>query len=117
MPALALTAFAMAWLAIGLSLFGARRPACSHWRHTISEIGESGAPDRRLVAFALFLPVGVVLLLAAATLHAASPAAATLALAIAAATSGRPRFRAIPGFVVLGAAIALTMLPASACAA
>jgi hypothetical protein len=102
MPALALTAFAMAWLAIGLSLFGARRPACSHWRHTISEIGESGAPDRRLVAFALFLPVGVVLLLAAAMLHGRCP---------------RPRFRAIPAFVVLGAAIALTMLPASACAA
>jgi hypothetical protein len=40
--------------------FGARRPEYSHLRHTISELGEVGAADSRLVSLGVFLPMGLL---------------------------------------------------------
>lgn len=39
--------------------FGQRKPGYSHVYHTISEIGEAGAPDQAKVAYLGFLPIGV----------------------------------------------------------
>jgi len=61
-------------LALGTALYllfgtiwaGARRAKYRHLRHTISELGEHGAPEARSVAFGLFLPVGLSCLTLAA---------------------------------------------------
>ena len=53
-------------LLTGISYFGWRKPAYSHWHDTISELGEVGSPLSRLVSYGLFLPVGLLLGLVAA---------------------------------------------------
>lgn len=50
------------FLLAGVLWFGWRRADYNHIRHTISELGEYGAPDGRLVSFGLFGPVGLALL-------------------------------------------------------
>lgn len=57
------------YLVGGIIYFGFRRPGYSHLRHTISELGEDGAPNRRAVSWGLFFPVGVGLLLGALLAH------------------------------------------------
>jgi hypothetical protein len=47
------------YLLLGIIWAGARRPRYHHLRHTISELGEHGAPEARRVATGLFLPVGL----------------------------------------------------------
>lgn len=65
-------------------LFAARRfPGYRHTKHTISELGEVGAPQQSLVAYGVFLPVGILLLIAFALAVPKAPAVAGLALAIA----------------------------------
>ncbi|MCB2378982.1 DUF998 domain-containing protein [Hymenobacter sp. BT635] len=54
-----------AYLLLGIIYFGFRRPGYSHLRHTISELGEDGAPNRLTVSWGLFFPIGVGLLLGA----------------------------------------------------
>ncbi len=147
---------AAAWLGAAMLALAPRKPGYSHVRHTISELGEVGAPQQRLVAFGVFLPVGLLLALAGALLRDPFPAGAALALCIAigylvaavfpcdpgSPVSGSPRQGAhnlggaveyvggglafmkighlagIPfawaGWLVLGAAVALTLLPAGA---
>lgn len=54
-----------AWIALAVSVYlllgvialARRKPGYSHLVHTISELGESGATDQRLVAGGLFFPV------------------------------------------------------------
>lgn len=53
------SAFVAVFLTAGTLFFARRRPDYRHIRHTISELGERGARDARLVGFALFLPVGL----------------------------------------------------------
>ncbi|TGE29248.1 DUF998 domain-containing protein [Hymenobacter metallicola] len=53
------------YLSLGIAYFGFRRPGYSHLRHTISELGEDGAPNRRAVSWGLFFVVGAGLLLGA----------------------------------------------------
>ena len=155
MSSTALTVVAGIYLAIGLHYFARRRPEYSALKQTISEIGETGSRDQRAVALALFLPVGLALLLVAAMLRSHSPAASMLALAMAIGYLGAAAFPCDPGspvsgtwrqslhnlaggveyigggfalmtlardlgtpfqiagFIVLGAAIALTVLPSS----
>lgn len=155
MLSVTLTVFAAVYLAAGLFHFARRRPGYSAVRQTISEIGETGSRDRRAVALALFLPVGLVLLLVAALLRDASTPASMLALAIAIGYLGAAAFPcdegsplsgtwrqslhnlaggveyigggfalltlaqdfgapfSVAGFIVLGAAIALSVLPST----
>lgn len=49
--------------------FASLRPGYSHISKTISELGESGAPHARLVAFGFFLPVGLLVWLALWLVH------------------------------------------------
>ncbi len=58
---LLLSVFASLLLLATLVVFALRRPAYSHIRHTISELGEVGSADGRLVSLGVFLPLGLVL--------------------------------------------------------
>ena len=150
-----LPAAAAAYLAVSLLILAPRKRGYSHIRHTISELGEAGAPDQRLVAVGIFLPVGLLLLAEAYLLRVSWPPAAALALCIAVGYLGAAVFPCDPGspasgsarqgmhnlaggveyvgggfalltlakdlgdpfriagFIVLGAAVALTVMPAS----
>lgn len=83
MIAITLTVIAATYLALAVGVIGARRAAYSQTRHTISELGEYGSPDQSVVAFGVFLPIGLVLLAAAFVLQPRSIPAASLALCIA----------------------------------
>lgn len=50
------------YLAAAILLFARRRPSYRHSEHTISELGEAGASDGRLVSWGVFLPVGLACL-------------------------------------------------------
>lgn len=76
------------------------RPA----RNTISELGEIGAPYHRVVAFGVFLPVGMLLLLAAILLYPSSRAAAALAGCIATGYIVAAFFPCDPGSPISGSA-------------
>lgn len=56
-----LSLLASIYLAAGIIFFGRKRKTYSHFRHTISELGESGSPYERAVSVGLFLPVGLAL--------------------------------------------------------
>jgi hypothetical membrane protein len=61
--------------------FASLRPGYSHISNTISELGETGAPYARPVAFGFFLPVGLLVWLALLLVHReASDRYASLAL-------------------------------------
>ena len=53
--------------------FASLRPAYSHLSNTISELGETGAPQAQLVAFGFFLPVGLTVWLALWLTHRRMP--------------------------------------------
>ncbi|MBC3832299.1 DUF998 domain-containing protein [Undibacterium amnicola] len=82
MPTL-VTVIAAIYLFVSLIVLAPKKSGYSHIKHTISEIGESGAHNQRFVAFGLFLPIGISLLIVAYLINTASPAAARLALCIA----------------------------------
>lgn len=81
--ATALTVLAAFYLAACIVFFGQKTRGYRHLRHTISELGEVGAPHQRAVAFGFFLPIGTLLLVVASLLLATSQTAALLALCIA----------------------------------
>ena len=56
----ALVAVAAAMVLLGTLYFASHRPGYSHISNTISELGETGAPQAHLVAFGFFLPVGLI---------------------------------------------------------
>ena len=102
MLASAIVAIAATYLFVSLFALAPRKDGYSHVKHTISEIGESGAPDQRFVAFGLFLPIGVLLLFVALLVRAASPASASLALSIAVGYIGAAVFPCDPGSPMVG---------------
>lgn len=104
MLATAATVIAAIYLFVALLVLAPRKPGYSHIRHSISELGEIGAPDQRLVAFGLFFPVGLLLLLVAYLIRAASPTAAALALCIAIGYIGAALFPCDPGSPLVGTA-------------
>ena len=74
---------ACVYLFASLFVLATRKPGYSHLLHTISEIGEVGAPDQRFVGWGLFLPLGLAFLPGAILLQNAAPAVAALCLCIA----------------------------------
>ncbi len=50
------------FLVAGIVYFGRRKPGYSQFQHTISELGEIGSADARLVGYGLFLSVGLLLI-------------------------------------------------------
>jgi len=53
------------YLSASLFFLGRKKSGYGQVRHTISELGEVGAPHQRFVAVGVFLPVGLALLLVA----------------------------------------------------
>lgn len=84
-------------LAAAVYLFARRRPGYSHIRQTLSELGERGCADGRVVSFAVFLPVGLVLAFIWSVLREVSPAPAALAGVIAVGYCGAALFPCDPG--------------------
>ncbi|MEO8011786.1 MAG: DUF998 domain-containing protein [Dokdonella sp.] len=155
MLATALTIITATYLFASMFVLASRKVGYRHIADTLSEIGEIGSRDQRFVAFGLFLPIGVLLLLVAYLVFPVSRASAALALCVAVGyvgaavfpcdpgspMSGTPRQAAhnlagaveyagggfalmtlaeslgpafkIAGFVVLGSAIALSVVPAN----
>ena len=95
---------AFGYLVICLLVLGPKKAGYSQLRHTISELGEVGAPHQRFVAFGVFLPVGALALLAAYLLLPKSHPAAALALCIAVGYVGAAFFPCDPGSPALGSA-------------
>lgn len=60
--------------------FARRRPGYSHLRQTLSELGETGAPDARRVAWLAFAPLGLAVWVFVALLGARLPSDATTGL-------------------------------------
>jgi hypothetical protein len=60
MSARTLVAVAAAVVLLGTLYFASLRSGYSHISNTISEFGETGAPQAHLVAFGFFLPVGLI---------------------------------------------------------
>ena len=104
MLATAVTVIAALYLFASLIALAPRKDGYSHIKHSISEIGETGAPNQRFVAFGLFLPIGLILLLVAYIVRPASPAAAALAFCIAIGYIGAAAFPCDPGSPLFGTA-------------
>jgi hypothetical membrane protein len=103
MPASALAAIAATYLLAALAVLGARKPGYRHLANTISEIGETGSPDQRIVALGVFLPIGVAMLIVAVLARATSPVSA-LAITIAVGYLGAAAFPCDAGSPVSGSA-------------
>ena len=102
MPALILALAVLVYLSAALFMFGARKPAYSHLRHTISELGESGAPQAGLVAAGVFLPIGLAMLLAAWLARPFDSGISALALCIAVGYLTAAAFPCDPGSPLSG---------------
>jgi len=96
------TIAAASYLFIALFVLAPRKAGYSHFRHTISELGETGARDQHFVAFGLFLPVGLLLLVVALLVRTSSPPVAALALCIAVGYIGAALFPCDPGSPMSG---------------
>ena len=72
-PAATLVATAAVLALFGTICFACRRPEYRQTIDTISELGERGAGDSRLVSFGLFLPVGLLVWLALWLVHRQNP--------------------------------------------
>lgn len=83
MPGIFLALLAVIYLFAALFVLGARKPGYSHLGHTISELGEIGAPQARLVALGVFLPIGIVMLVVVWLVRAFETETCALALCLA----------------------------------
>jgi len=90
------------YLFICLARLGSSKPGYSHLAHTISELGEWGAPHQRFVALGVFLPLGLGLLGVALAVKATSLPVAALATCIALGYLGAAAFPCDPGSPMLG---------------
>lgn len=104
MPALSLTLAASLLLLTALLVFPRRRPAYSHVRHTISELGEVGSRDGRAVSLGVFMPVGLLLGTVALLTREAHPNAALLAACVGVGYAVAAFFPCDPGSPLEGSA-------------
>jgi len=100
--ALLLPLLALGFLFASLLHLAPRKPGYSHWRHTISELGETGSVDQQRVAWGLFLPIGVVFLLEALLLRRTVPAGSAVCACIAIGYLVAAAFPCDPGSPVSG---------------
>lgn len=100
--AVALVTVVAIWLTCGIVILGLRKQGYDHVRHTISELGERGARDARIVAFGVFLPVGLGLAAVAILSDERSPESAALAAAVAIGYLGAVAFPCDPGSPMQG---------------
>lgn len=89
------------FLAISTTVLASRRSGYSHVRHTISELGERGAVDEKLVAYGVFLPIGISMAFVAFFIQSNEPAA-MLAFALAVGYGGSALFPIDAGAPLIG---------------
>lgn len=91
-------------LVAGLFYFGQRKSAYSHFRHTISELGETGSPLQHQVAWGFFMPLALLLASLAYLLSDSSlpKALAQLAACLAIGYGGAAFFPCDPGSPMQG---------------
>ena len=89
-------------LALSIWRVGLNHRGYSHIRHTISELGEVGAPHSRLVAFGVFLPFGLSMLAVFWLSRTSNPPAAALAACIGVGYLGAALFPCDPGSPLVG---------------
>lgn len=89
-------------LALGIWHLGRQHPGYSHIRHTISELGETGAANARRVAYGVFLPFGLAMLAVYGLSRASHPSAADLAACLAVGYVGAALFPCDPGSPLTG---------------
>ncbi|MBZ0089824.1 MAG: DUF998 domain-containing protein [Thermoanaerobaculia bacterium] len=92
------------FLALGLASLARRKSGYSHRRDTISELGEFGTPDQRLVSVGFFGPIGLTALLIAGLTFETSRPAAGLALCLAIGYLVAAVFPCDPGSPMSGSA-------------
>ena len=102
MLATAVTVIALGYLFVTLFVLAPHKAGYSHLRRTISELGETGARHQHFVAFGLFLPVGLLLLVVAYLARQTAPTVAALALCIAVGYVGAALFPCDPGSPLWG---------------
>ncbi|GAB4579406.1 MAG: hypothetical protein Fur0022_21440 [Anaerolineales bacterium] len=90
------------FLLVAILVFANRKPGYSHLRHTISELGEVGAPDQRLVGFGVFLPVGLMLLFVGYSFRLTHELTTLLSVCIGAGYLGAAFFPCDPGSPLTG---------------
>lgn len=78
-----LAAASLAYLLAGAAWLARRKPGYSHWRDTLSELGETGSTVERPARYALFLPIGLALAAAAALAWQALPQPSWIAACVA----------------------------------
>lgn len=101
-PSTLVAALATLWLALGIAHFGRRHAGYSHVRHTLSELGQTGAPDAGPVALGVFLPFGVAMAAVGWIGRASDPQAAGLAACLAVGYLGAAAFPCDPGSPLVG---------------
>lgn len=89
-------------LALGLWRTGLRHRGYSHIGHTISELGEAGAPCAKQVAFGVFLPFGLSMMALGWLSRGSHPPAAALAACIGVGYLGAALFPCDPGSPLIG---------------
>jgi hypothetical membrane protein len=95
---------ALGYLFACLFRLAPRKPGYSHLLHTISELGEIGTPDQRLIAWGVFLPVGLAFLPGALLFRNSAPSIAALCLCVAVGYIVAAVFPCDPGSPVSGSA-------------
>ncbi|MGJ8662393.1 MAG: DUF998 domain-containing protein [Marinicella sp.] len=76
-----LLALFLYWI-VAVIYYANKRPSYSHFKHTISELGESGSIHEKLVGFRVFAPIGLAFLLLAYLVYAKHQSAAVLSFAM-----------------------------------
>jgi hypothetical protein len=77
-----ITIISTVYLFVGILYFASKKSGYSHSKDTISELGEITSPIQQQVAFGLFLPLGILLLIVAYLTHEQSFYTALLALCV-----------------------------------
>ena len=95
---IALTLF----LTLAILFLAYQQPGYSHWRHTISELGEIGTPRSRWVSWGVFLPVGLCLAYIAFVIKPVSPTVALLATCVSVGYLVAAAFPCDPGSPLWG---------------
>jgi hypothetical protein len=100
--AIAIVFLASLMLAVCVLYLGAVRSGYSQLRDTINELGESGAPNSKLVAYGVFLPFGLAMLVVAWLSYPENLDASRVAACLAVGYIGAAVFPCDPGSPLSG---------------
>ena len=99
---LTLSLLASAYLVVAIVVVARGRNGYLHAKHTISELGESGAEQMRRVSYGVFLPVGITLAFVAMLQYPANSPIAALSISIAIGYVTSALFPCDPGSPAIG---------------